>query len=95
MDEHELRAEESLVGSPSASESLSGLNLEDFVKSMMQDLRDLRSGKITIFEANARSKLAHQAMRGVHLLLQGARMFNKEVEQNAKAIEALESENEN
>lgn len=43
--------------------------LQDLINSLSQDLKDLRAGKITVRDANARAVLAKQILRGVHYVV--------------------------
>lgn len=58
--------------------------LEGFALSLMDDLDQLRAGKITIKEAKARTEMAREILRAFHLQLQGMRMFSD----RAKALPA-------
>lgn len=52
--------------------------------SLISDLQELRSGKITNVDARTRAQVAREALRSVHLQLQGA----KYLMEKAKLIEA-------
>ena len=45
--------------------------LSTFTRELIQDLKDLRAGKITAPEARVRAQLAREVLRSVHLQLQG------------------------
>lgn len=49
--------------------------LRKFTLALIADYHGLRAGKITVTEARARAQLAREAIRAVHLQLQGARMM--------------------
>lgn len=59
-------------------------DLGDFTRGLVQDLRDLRSGKITVRDARARADLAKQVLRSVHYVIQG----RKAIEGAAKPVNA-------
>lgn len=46
-------------------------NLSDFTVALMQDLQDLRRGKITARDARVRALLAREVLRAVHLQMEG------------------------
>ena len=43
--------------------------LDELIDGLADDLRALRSGKISVREANARAALAKQILRGVHYVV--------------------------
>ncbi len=43
---------------------------------LIQDLRDLRAGKITNADARTRAQLAREIMRSMHLILEGMRVID-------------------
>lgn len=45
------------------------LSLDGLIAGLIDDLRDLRAGKISIREAHARAELARQILRGVHYVV--------------------------
>lgn len=45
------------------------LNLATLVRGLIEDLNDLRSGRISVREAHARAELARQILRGVHYVV--------------------------
>lgn len=45
------------------------LDLATLIAGLMDDLKSLRMGKITIREAHARAELARQILRGVHYVV--------------------------
>lgn len=52
-----------------------------FTLSLIQDLQDLRDGKITNTDARARAQLAREILRGVHLQLQGMQIISAKAKQ--------------
>lgn len=86
MDESNERAE-SRVGEISGPKtSLDGLNLEGFLRGIMDDLAALRRGEITVIEARARAQPSHEFLRGVNMLLSGAKLKMKAIEASAKTV---------
>lgn len=45
------------------------LNLSDLIAGLVDDLRELRAGKISVRDAHARAELARQILRGVHYVV--------------------------
>jgi hypothetical protein len=45
--------------------------LNEVTLGLIQDLRDLRAGKITNTDARTRAQIAREILRGVHLALEG------------------------
>ena len=45
--------------------------LSDFTRELIQDLKDLRAGRITARDARVRTQLAREILRAVHLQLEG------------------------
>lgn len=64
------------------------LDLADLISGLIQDLRDLRAGKISVRDAQARAVLAKQILRGVHYVVTA----QKFIEQQAKALEGPATE---
>lgn len=62
-------------------------NLNKFIKGLVRDLDDLRAGKISVRDAQARAVLAKQVLRGVHYVVQAQRFL----EQNAKEVPQIEN----
>lgn len=56
--------------------------VDDFTLALIQDLNDLRAGKITNVDARARAQLAHEVLRSLTIQLQGMKMISE----NAKLI---------
>lgn len=54
---------------------IAGLNIEAFTLGLIQDLNDLRAGKIDVPSARARAELAKQALRAVGYVLQAQRLL--------------------
>lgn len=54
----------------------STMALTQFNVDLMQDLRDLRDGKITLADARVRAQLAREVLRGVSLQLEGMRFLS-------------------
>ena len=65
---------------PDAAAPLS-LTLDAFTKGLVQDLHDLRAGKITAHQARARTQLAREVLRSVHLQLEGQRFLAAQAKQ--------------
>jgi len=57
--------------------------LSTFTLDLIGDLNDLRAGKITNADARVRAQLAREALRSVHLMLQGMNI----IADGAKPIE--------
>jgi hypothetical protein len=53
-----------------------GLSLDKVVQGLVQDLDDLRAGKIGVNDAIARSLLAKQIFNGVRLYMNGSKMLS-------------------
>ncbi|EEE38169.1 hypothetical protein RKLH11_2010 [Rhodobacteraceae bacterium KLH11] len=66
------------------------LNLKDIITGLSQDLRDLRSGKISPAEAHARANLAKQIWNGARIYLQAI----KTLQSNAKPVDQIEAKEE-
>ena len=52
-------------------------SLEGFTLSLIEDLKSLRAGEITNSDARVRAQLAREILRGVHLQLEGMRLFSE------------------
>ncbi len=52
--------------------------LSDFTKDLINDLHELREGKITLQEARVRAQLAREVLRGVQLQLHGMWLLSNE-----------------
>lgn len=50
--------------------------LSQFTLDLIQDIKDLRAGKITNTDARARALLAREALRAVHLQLEGMKWLS-------------------
>ncbi len=61
--------------------------LSEFTTELMEDLRDLRAGKITPRDARVRALLAREVLRSVHLQLEGMKYMSE----TAKQIEPPKS----
>ena len=61
---------------------LDSIDLRSFVVQLINDVKLMRAGKMTVHKARAIADLSKQALRGVHLMLEGA----KYLEQGAKPI---------
>jgi hypothetical protein len=59
-------------------------DLQDLIAGLVGDLRDLRAGKISNRDAQARALLAKQILRGVHYVVQA----QKFIEGKAKVLPA-------
>ncbi|MDE1914684.1 MAG: hypothetical protein KGJ57_04380 [Sphingomonadales bacterium] len=66
----------------------SQISLDVIVQGIAQDLTDLRSGKISVKDAQARALLAKQYMNGVRLVLNA----RKSLEQGARPVAAIGGE---
>lgn len=49
--------------------------LDAMIDDLAQDLRDLRAGKISVRDAQARAALAKQILRGVHYVVQAQKFL--------------------
>jgi len=49
--------------------------IEDLISGLVNDLRDLRAGKISVRDAQARVELARQILRGVHYVVQAQKFL--------------------
>ena len=52
------------------------LNLAELITGLVNDLKELRAGKISIREAHARAELARQVLRGVHYIVTAQRFID-------------------
>lgn len=59
-------------------------NLMDFTDSLIRDLEELRAGKISVRDAQARALLAKHVLRSVHYVVTA----QKYLSENAKEISA-------
>lgn len=66
----------------------SGLGLEKIIGGLVSDLDELRSGKISVNDAMARSMLAKQIFNGVRIYLNGTKLLAE----SAKPVAALEAQ---
>ncbi|MDR3495340.1 MAG: hypothetical protein P4L82_12135 [Ancalomicrobiaceae bacterium] len=57
-------------------------SIDAIITGLVTDLEDLRTGKISTREAQARAQLAHEIMRGINLVIRGQQIL----EQRAKMI---------
>ena len=66
---------------------LSGrFSLDSLILGIIQDLDDLRNGKISVKDAQARAELAKQAMNGVRLVITAQKFLeNKAISVNTPA----------
>lgn len=53
----------------SAGESLHALNIGSIVSGLVKDLEELRAGRLTIQQAHAHAKLAHEILRGINFVI--------------------------
>lgn len=53
------------------------LNLVQFTKQLMDDLRLLRAGKISTRDAHARAELARQVLRSVHYIVNAQKFLSE------------------
>lgn len=51
------------------------LDLVQFTKSLIKDLEDLRSGKISVQQARASAELGRQVIRAMHLMVTAQKMI--------------------
>lgn len=61
------------------------LNLEEIINGLAGDLKELREGKITIGDAQARALLAKQIFNGVRIYLNGMSLLSG----SAKEVRAV------
>ena len=59
-----------------ARAALESLNIADIVKGLVGDLEDLRANRITVVDARARAKLAHEIMRGIGQIVTAQKFIN-------------------
>lgn len=78
-------AERDYVSTPVADE----LDLKSVIIGLSQDLKDLRSGKISPAEAHARAAIAKQIWNGARIYLQAI----KTIEAQAKSVALVEDDN--
>jgi len=52
-------------------------DLESLIRALVQDLNELRAGKINIRDAHARAVLAKEILRGVHYAVVAQRYFEE------------------
>lgn len=64
--------------------------LNEVTLGLIQDLRDLRAGKITNTDARTRAQIAREIMRGVHLALEGMKVIES-AQQKSRAIPSAAS----
>lgn len=57
------------------------LNLGDLITGLVSDLKDLRTGKISVREAHARAELARQILRGVHYVVTAQKFIDGQAKQ--------------
>lgn len=50
--------------------------LSEFTRELIQDLKDLRAGRITAGAARVRAQLAREVLRAVHLQLEGLKYLS-------------------
>lgn len=53
----------------SATEGLASLDIGSIVRGLVQDLDDLRAGRLTLQKANAHARLAHEILRGITFVI--------------------------
>jgi hypothetical protein len=82
MGSYDTRAADRAQGEESSATGMDALNVAGIVLGLVDDLRQLRSGEITIPMARARATLAHEIIRGINLVIAGKKM----IEGNALAI---------
>jgi hypothetical protein len=68
-----------------SEEPLTGIGLTKFTSDLINDLNDLREGKLSVKDARARAMLAREILRSVHLQLEGAKFMSI----NAKPVKQL------
>lgn len=56
-------------------ESVQGIDLAAFTKSLIADLEGLRSGKISVQQARASAELARQVIRSMHLMVTAQKLI--------------------
>lgn len=62
------------------------IELKDVTVGLINDLNDLRAGKITNTDARVRAQLGREILRSIHIQLEGMQL----IEQRAKQV-AIES----
>lgn len=75
MGKHDEGAAGSMGEPASTVTGLDAIGLEAIVIGMVRDLELLRAGAITIPMARARTQMAHEILRGVHLVIQGQKII--------------------
>lgn len=55
-----------------------GGTVVELARTLLQDLRDLRAGKITNHDANMRAQLGREIMRAVNLQFKGMRVISSQ-----------------
>ncbi|APH71422.1 hypothetical protein [Aquibium oceanicum] len=53
-------------------------HLDEMIDGLASDLRELRAGKISVREANARAALAKQILRGVHYVVVAQKFLSEQ-----------------
>ena len=75
--EHEQGQAEAVDDRSEYGDVLDGIDLRAFVAELINDVRMMRSGKITVHKARAIADLSKQALRGIHLMLEGAKYLEQ------------------
>lgn len=55
--------------------TIPGIDLAEFTKSLIRDLEGLRSGKISVQQARAAAELARQVIRSMHLIVTAQKLI--------------------
>lgn len=73
------------AASATRSEQILNLDVGSVVTGLIGDLNELRAGLISVKEADARARLAHEILRGIHLVVQTSKFLANQ----AAAVNAL------
>lgn len=69
MGQDDVGTKSGIPGETVPQDGIESINVASIVRGLVYDLEQLRAGKITVQEANARSKLAHEILRGINYVL--------------------------
>lgn len=68
-------------GATEAQSMAEALNLGELIAGLIGDLKDLRTGRISVREAHARAELARQVLRGVHYVVTAQKFIEGQAKQ--------------
>jgi len=103
MEHDDPRTKNKTLNETGTSAGIHALNIVNIVQGLVQDLNDLRAGKLTIQKANAHSKLAHEILRGINFVISAQKFIegqaiqlpsaepSKKNKRSRKAVVDLES----